>query len=178
MITDPQKNISEMGFVPGQKVADFGSGAGHYTYALSKILGSDGLVIAVDVKKEVLTSLKNQAIREGINNIEVVWGDIEKLGGTGLKSSSVDGVILSNILFQLTDKTGAINEASRILIPGGKLGIVEWSELSFINGIKNEGEKMIVTIDSAVQLIESLGFKKEKTFEAGDHHYGLIFKKN
>ncbi len=177
MITDPQKNILEMGFLPGQKVADFGAGAGYYSYALSQILGPEGLVVAVDIKKEILTSLKNQAEREGMNNIEVVWGDIEKPEGTHLKASVFDGVVFSNILFQFSDKTSAISEAKRVLILGGKLGIVEWSELSFMNGIRNEGEKMIFTEEAAIQLIESLGFKKDKTFVAGDHHYGLVFKK-
>ncbi len=177
MISDPQKNISEFGITPGQKVADFGSGAGHYALPISTILGSGGKIICIDIQKENLIALKNKAIKEGRENLEVIVGDIEKVGGTHLKDEAMDGVVFSNLLFQLTDKVGAINEAKRILKPGGKIYVVEWSDTSLMSGMKFNDQKMILSKDEIDKLLKAGGLTLEKNFEAGEHHYGLIYHK-
>lgn len=177
MISDPQKNISEFGIMPGQIIADFGSGAGHYAFPISTLVGNKGKVICIDIKKDSLISLKNTAVREGKTNLEIILGDIEKQGGTKLKDEAVDGVIFSNLLFQLMDKAGAINEGRRILKPGGKIYVVEWSDTSVMSGMKLGKDKMILGKDELINLMKNNGLSLEKNFEAGEHHYGLIFKK-
>lgn len=177
MFSDPQKNVLEFGFIPGQKVADLGSGAGHYSAALSELLGPTGLVIAVDLDQGVLSKLKNDAAKAGRENIEVVLGDIEKPGGMKLRDGFVDGAVFSNILFQLGDKALAIAEAKRVLKPGGRVCVVEWSDLSFLaNTLKGQG-KSAVTPEAAKELFALAGLTFERAFAAGESHYGLIFKK-
>lgn len=175
MFSDPKKNVEEFGFLPGQSVADLGSGAGHYAFRLSDVLGPTGAVYAIDVKKDSLVSIKNQAVKEGRTNLEVIWGDIEKLGGTKLRDSVVDGAVFSNILFQLKDKNTAIKEAKRILKPKGRLAVVEWSDLSYLSGVNHEGNSITVSQEDLVKMMEENGFKFEKSFPAGEHHYGLMF---
>ena len=165
MFTDPAKNVAEFGFIPGQKVADFGSGSGHYSTALSKFLGPSGCVYAIDLNKDMLVKLKNEAFKDGRGNIEIIWGDVEKPNGTKLKDVLVDGVVLSNTLFQFQDVTGAVNEAKRILKAGGRVGLVEWRG----KGPIQEAE--------AKNLFASSGLTFERSFDAGESHYGLIFKK-
>lgn len=165
-----------MGFLPGQKVADLGSGSGHYTSALSRALGPEGRVFAVDLDEGLLVRLKNESAKAGARNVEVIWGDIEKDGGTKLKSASMDGAVFSNLLFQLSDVQGAVNEAKRILKPGGKLCVVEWADLSFLSGVMSEHKREPFTADKARSLFVNSGFTFEKLFEAGEHHYGHIYK--
>jgi len=177
MFSNPEENVHEFGFRAGQSVADLGSGSGHYTFALSKILGPTGRVYAVDIQEEMLTHLSIELKQNNIENVRVVLGDVEKLDGTHLKEDCVDGVVFSNILFQLRSKETAVKEAFRILKPGGRACIVEWHDLSFLAGVKSEGKKVVVDEEGAKNLFTNVGFKFERTFEAGDHHYGLIFKK-
>ena len=111
MFSDPVKNIEQCGIQAGMDIADFGVGSGHYSIAASKILMSTGRVYAIDVQKDLLAKLKNQATREGLYNIEVIWGNIEKINGTGLREFSIDLVLLCNILFQLENKENIFNAA-------------------------------------------------------------------
>ncbi len=177
MFSDPQKNVSEFGIVPGQKIADFGSGAGHYAFPISTLVGNTGKVVCIDIQKEPLIALKNKAIKEGRENLEIILGDIEKIGGTKLKDECMDGVVFSNLLFQLADRQGAINEAKRVLKPRGKIYIIEWSDQSFMSGMKFDNEKMVLSKDEINKLFTDSGFGGSKAFEAGEHHYGLIFAK-
>ena len=177
MFSNPNENVLAFGFMPGQAVADFGSGAGHYALALSKALGEDGRVYAVDIQEDMLSRLGSEARTQGRENIRVIIGDIEKPKGTMLKDGCVDGVVFSNILFQLADKVGSIKEAFRILKPGGRACVVEWQDLSFLVGVKQDNKSVVVSESECTNLFVESGFVFDNKIDAGDHHYGLIFKK-
>lgn len=174
MFSDPVKNVEQCGIQAGMEIADFGSGSGHYTLAAAKALISTGRVYSIDIQKDLLTKLKNHATRDGFYNVEAIWGDIEKPNGTKLRDGTVDFVFLSNILFQIEDKKGVILEARRILKPGGRVMVVDWSD-SF-GGI-GPAPKSVFKKDSARDLFEKNGFSLDREINAGSHHYGFIYKK-
>lgn len=174
MFSDPIKNVEQCGIQTGMEIADFGSGSGHYSIAIARALVSTGKVYAVDINKDLLTRLKNNAVKEGLYNIEVIWGDIDKLGGTKLRDFSVDFVFLCNILFQLESKENVINEMKRILKPGGRVLVVDWAD-SF-GGLGPKFESVVSKL-TATNLFEKGGFHFDKEISAGAHHYGLIYKK-
>jgi ubiquinone/menaquinone biosynthesis C-methylase UbiE len=173
MFSDPQKNVSLLGVDVGMKVVDLGAGSGFYTIESAKMVGPRGRVYAVDVMQDLLSKLKNSAGLSGLHNIEVVWGNIEKIGGTKLREGIADRVILSNTLFQIAenDRDNLALEVKRLVKPGGKLLVVDWipgGELS---------PKTVIPQVLAEGLFEKVGFTIERRFEAGDHHYGIIFKR-
>jgi ubiquinone/menaquinone biosynthesis C-methylase UbiE len=174
MFSDPVKNIEQCGIQAGMQIADLGAGSGFYSLAACKALIATGKVYAIDAQKDLLTKLKNTATKEGIYNIEVVWGDIEKQGGTHLRDSVIDLCLICNVLFQVTEKKNLLNEAKRILKPGAKVLVVDWSD-SF-GGIGPKADH-VVNREAAVALFEQSGFSVEKEINAGSHHYGIIFKK-
>jgi ubiquinone/menaquinone biosynthesis C-methylase UbiE len=174
MFSDPQKNVEVLGLLPGMKVADFGAGSGFYSITLGKIVGGSGRVYAIDIQKDLLTKLQNEARAKGVLSLEIIWGDVEVLGGTKIREQSLDAVVIANLLFQVEKKDIVLKEALRVLNPHGKLLFVEWSD-SF--GGLGPRPQDIVTESGAVSMFESIGFKKVRSFSAGAHHYGLIFEK-
>lgn len=174
MFSDPVKNVEQCGIQAGMEIADFGSGSGHYSLAAAKALISTGRIYAIDIQQELLTKLKNTATREGIYNVEVIWGDIEKINGTKLKDNTIDLVFLSNILFQVDDKEGVIKEAKRVLRAGGRALVIDWTDSFGGLGPKPES---VFRKDMAVSLFEKNGFHLDREILAGAHHYGLIYKK-
>jgi ubiquinone/menaquinone biosynthesis C-methylase UbiE len=174
MFSDPQKNIAELGLADGMKVVDLGAGSGFYTIEAAKKVGVRGRVYAVDVQQEILNKIKTGAGLAGVHNVEVVWGNIEKLGGTKLREGVADRLILSNTLFQIAvgDRDNLALECKRLLKPGGKLLVVDWTSGSPLS------PKTLVPQMLAEGIFQKAGFAIEKTFDAGDHHYGIIFKKS
>jgi len=175
MFSHPETNVATWKLPLGVSVADFGSGSGHYVLALARTIGDKGIVYAVDIQKDLLAKIKNEAVGQGLRNVEVVWGDIEKLGGSKIKDESLDAVLLSNILFQVKEKEILVHEASRILKKGGSLAAIDWQD-SF--GGLGPHTEAVFPKESAKTLLESSGFLFEREFAPGDHHYGLIFVKN
>ncbi|MDQ5893585.1 MAG: hypothetical protein QG640_597 [Patescibacteria group bacterium] len=173
MFSDPQKNIAELSLADGMKVVDLGAGSGFYTIEAAKKVGTRGMVYAVDVQQDLLNKIKNSASLVGLHNIEVVWGNIEKIGGTKLREAVADRIILSNTLFQIAvgDRDNLALEAKRLLKSGGKLLVVDWMGGSPLS------PKTVVPQMLAESIFQKAGFQLEKGFDAGDHHYGIIFKR-
>jgi ubiquinone/menaquinone biosynthesis C-methylase UbiE len=174
MFADPKKNIEQLRLSPGALVADFGSGSGHYAFALRDRVGPSGKIFAVDIQKDLLISLKNEAGKKHVSNIEVVWGDVEKNGGSRIKDGVLDAVVISNLIFQVEDKGAVAKEASRVVKTGGALLAIDWSD-SFAG--LGPAPEAVVTKAKAIEIFEKAGFLFEREIDAGAHHYGIILKK-
>ncbi len=174
MFSDPKKNVSLMQIPPGSKVCDIGAGSGFYTIEVAKHLANTGKVFSVDIQKDILSKIQNDAKSLNLSNTEVLWGDVESDDGLNLAENTMDYCILSNTLFQIKNKKKALSEIKRILVPNGKLILIDWAD-SF-SGIGPQKE-YVVKKEDALLLFEKEGFVKERDFDAGSHHYGIIFHK-
>lgn len=154
------------------RIADIGAGTGHYTLAAAAALGHDGKVYAVDIHEDMLKHIRDAAQQKGIRNIETVWGNVEKPGGTRLRDHALDAVILSNVLFQIEHTQNVITEIKRILKQGGKLLVIDWAGAYGGMGPKPDH---VVSEHAAEELFITAGFHKQKDFRAGPHHYAIVF---
>ncbi|MDO8562156.1 MAG: class I SAM-dependent methyltransferase [bacterium] len=170
----PAHNVAGIGITPGMKVADFGSGSGAYTFAIAEALSGSGHVYAIDVQRDLLQRIKNEAHKRGYKNVEVVWGDLERPGQSKIADGALDVVIVSNLLFQVAEKGVILEEARRILKPQGRVVVIDWADSFRGTGPRPED---VVEKEAALSLAEKCGLKLEKEFPAGAHHYGLIFRK-
>lgn len=173
MFSDPAKNIEQFGLAKGISVADFGAGSGFYTMYAARAVGN-GMVYAIDIQKDLLKKIKDGANIEHLSNVGIIWGDVEKIGGTKLRESSIDAVIVANILFQAPEKNNICLEAKRVLKSGGKVFVIDW--LGSFGNLGPRPEDVFLP-SVAKEMFQKNGFILEREFNAGDHHYGLIFKK-
>ena len=104
---------------PRGRYADLGIGDGLLTLMLSEIAQS---VTAVDISPEMLAQLRARAAAKGIDNVETVEGEIEDLP---LPDASFDVVVLSQALHHAVRPERALSEARRILVPGGRLLVLD-----------------------------------------------------
>lgn len=155
------------------QVADFGCGPGFYSVALAEAVGPGGRVYALDIQKEMLELTRSRARARKQLNVMPLRADLEKPGGSQLAPEVIDRVIIANVLFQAHDKKSVLSEGFRVLKPGGKLILVEWSG----SAAGGPGPNMLLRREAAEKILEDAGFKKEKEIYAGDNHYGLLYAK-
>lgn len=172
MFTDPIKNLKAFGLRDDMVVADLGAGSGFYSLAAAQMVPR-GKVYAIEIIKDFIASVKSKAQEAHLGNLECLWGNIEKLGGTQIKDGAVDAAIASNVLFQVENKEKFADEAKRILKPDGKILLIDWSD-----DISSIGSSLDKTISEkqAKELFEKKGFVLDKEIDAGNHHYGMILK--
>lgn len=174
MFSDPKKNLDQFDLSPGMKVADFGSGAGYYTFLAAQQVGETGRVYALDIQKDLLVTLKREADKSGLPNVEAVWADFDQLEGTHLRDASVDRGLVANVIFQVSNRENFVAEIVRVMKPGGKVLVVDWAD-SF-GGI-GPVQDTIFPAEKCQELFEKNGLATEKKITAGLHHYGFVFKK-
>ena len=110
---------SVLQLAPRARYADLGIGDGLLTLMLAEVAQ---LVTAVDVSPKMLEQLAVRAKKKGIDNLELVEGDIESLP---LPDASHDVVVLSQALHHAQEPARALQEAARILVPGGRLLLID-----------------------------------------------------
>ncbi len=172
---EPEKIIEVLDIIPGLSAVDFGCGAGFYTIALARACGSQGKVYALDIRKEMLEMVRSKARTFRLTNIETFWTDLEKPHASNLKDQSMDIAIISNVLFQIENKENLASEAARILKPAGKLLLVEWAEEERPIG---PPIKFRINRNEAESLFLKANLILDREISAGEHHYGLLFKKS
>ena len=108
--------------LPPLRVADLGCGEGYLTLETSRWAST---VYAVDRSQVVLDRARQLATRRKASN--VVWrqGALEQLP---LEDGSVDVALLSQALHHSEDPAAALREAVRILVPGGRVLILDLRE--------------------------------------------------
>jgi ubiquinone/menaquinone biosynthesis C-methylase UbiE len=168
----PENVVTHFHLHEGDRVGDFGAGSGFFEKILSRIVGKTGKVYAFEIQKQLVERLADMARIERLDNVEVLWCDIEFPDGCKLKEGVLDAAVLSNTLFQFEDKGVALDEIRRLLRRGGKLLLLDWSE-SF--GGMGPQMKDVVSETDARTLVEQHGFTFIQSFPAGAHHYGLAF---
>lgn len=152
-------------------VADFGAGSGAHVFPLAEAVGESGRVYAIDVQRDLLVRIKNEANRRKHHHVDVLWGDLENLGGSKIADNVVDIVFLSNVLFQLKDKHTSLMEARRVLKPSGMFAIIERD--SSVRGLHRAHS---IPRDDVFAFARMADFEPVREFPAGTHHYGIIFR--
>ncbi len=158
----------------GDVVADLGAGSGYFTGVLAELVGPTGTVYACEIQKNLVEKIGDLARTHGWSTVQPLWTDLEELEGTHIPTGSVDVALMVNTFFQLEDFETALAEVNRILRPGGKFFVIDWSE-SFA-GLGPESTA-VVTVEMAEARLVTAGFVLDRSFDAGDHHYGLAFRK-
>lgn len=171
---DPIAIASHFHLREGDVVADFGAGSGHYMKPLSEAVGPSGKVYLCEIQKNLVDALGIHAREARLSNVHPIWCDFEAPGGTKMKDGTIDAGLLSNTLFQLSDKDASLKEVARVLRKGAKLFVIDWTD-SF-GGLGPQPEHVVAEREARV-FMEKAGFTFDRSFPAGDHHYGIALRK-
>jgi|HubBroStandDraft_1064217.scaffolds.fasta_scaffold68531_2 ubiquinone/menaquinone biosynthesis C-methylase UbiE/DNA-binding HxlR family transcriptional regulator len=121
------KSVAEalLRLMPPMIIADLGAGEGAFALLLAQRAKK---VIAVDTSAKMIEVAREQALRHGVENVEYRLGDMEELP---IDAASVDLVFFSQSLHHAMHPEHAVSEAARILVPGGRIVILDLAKHRF-----------------------------------------------
>lgn len=118
--------IDQSGVRPGHSVLDIAGGTGDLAAKFSKRVGQQGLVVLADINGSMLTTGRDKLLDTGvIGNIDFAQANAEALP---FEDESFDCITIAFGLRNVTDKDKALVSMNRVLKPGGRLLILEFSK--------------------------------------------------
>jgi demethylmenaquinone methyltransferase/2-methoxy-6-polyprenyl-1,4-benzoquinol methylase len=116
--------IAISGVRPGQRVLDVAAGTGDLSRAFARKVGPAGLVVMSDINGSMLQAGRDRLIDSGVL-VPTVLCDAEKLP---FPDAQFDLVSVAFGLRNMTHKDAALRDMQRVLKPGGKLLVLEFSK--------------------------------------------------
>ena len=165
----------------GHAILDLAGGTGDLTARLAPLVGDEGQVILCDINRAMLSEGRDRMLDRGlVNNIRYVQGDAEKLP---FPDDHVNAITIAFGLRNVTRKEDALKSMLRVLKPGGRLVILEFStpQNSIVKSTFDKfaglwpkfGQRLVKDADSYQYLVESIKMHpdqetlKEMMVEAG-----------
>jgi len=111
---------------PGHTVLDIAGGTGDLAAKFSRLVGDDGKVLLADINDSMLKVGRDRLLDSGaVGNLHMVQCDAQMLP---FPDASIDCITIAFGLRNVTDKDMALRSMERILKPGGRLLVLEFSK--------------------------------------------------
>jgi len=118
--------LSQTGLRPGQVALDVAGGTGDIAAGMAKQVGEKGLVVLSDINAAMLEVGRNRLLDRGLlHNVRFSLANAECLP---FEDESFDCVTIAFGLRNVTDKPAALASMRRVLRPGGRLLVLEFSK--------------------------------------------------
>ncbi len=119
-----KKALKQLQDIKPQTMLDVATGTGDFAIMANKILQPKHIT-GVDISEGMLEKGKEKVAAAGMNNIELVKGDSESLP---FKDNSFDAITVAFGVRNFEDLEKGLKEMYRVLKPGGKLVVLEFSQ--------------------------------------------------
>jgi len=117
--------IAKTGLRPGQQALDVAAGSGDLAVGLARKVGRTGRVVVTDINAAMLDEGRTRLLNQGLaGNVDYVLADAEALP---FAPHSYHCVTIGFGLRNVTDKERALASLYRVLKPGGRLLVLEFS---------------------------------------------------
>ena len=171
---DPPSILTKLGLTADcGNAVEFGCGYGTFTIPAAHIIS--GIFYAIDIDMEMIAATRKKVDSTGLHNVRVCLRDF-LAEGTGLSETSADYTMLFNIL-HTEHPTALLEEAYRILVPGGKVGIIHWN----YDDETPRGPSMAIRPrpEQCTTWAEQVGFSKlsPDIIDLPPYHYGMVLQK-
>ena len=170
---DPNFILNKLGLDEAyHAVVDMGCGYG--TFAIPAARRIRGRVHAIDIEPQMVAACQARAKEAGITNIDCAERDFVTYG-TCLPDNAADFVMLFNIL-HAENPVSLLKEAYRILVPGGKVGVIHWN----YDSTTPRGPSMEIRPrpEQCQEWIRAAGFHLPRPFiDLPPYHYGMVGEK-
>jgi ubiquinone/menaquinone biosynthesis C-methylase UbiE len=166
---NPDAIVSGSGLHTGDKVADIGIGTGFFALAALRLVGPSGFLFGLDISDEMIGAAARKLA--GHENVSLIKTDGRTLP---LPDGAIDVALMGFVLHEASDKAGILDEVRRILVPGGRVVIIDWDVKKTDKGPPLSDRMAPHQTETA---LHDCGFTVERIDAPSDYDYCVIATK-
>ncbi len=117
--------LANLNIKTGMTICDLGCGNGFYSLQLAKMVGPDGMILAVDVQPQMLHLLRARMEAEAIENVTPILGSFHN---PHLPKNSVDYILMVDVYHELSHPEVMLKYMRDSLKEGGQIVLLEYRE--------------------------------------------------
>ena len=117
--------IEQLELQPGHEVLELAAGPGDTGFLAAELIKPGGRLISSDATEAMLDIARERASRLGLDNVEFKRIELEWID---LSTASVDAILCRWGVMLSVDPAAAMQEARRVLRPGGRIALAVWDE--------------------------------------------------
>jgi SAM-dependent methyltransferase len=144
----PAEVIGHLRIAPGSVVVDLGAGTGYFIAALSKSVGPNGKVLALDVEPKMVEFLAQRAREQQLVNVEP---KLVQPDDPGLPAGAVSRILIVNTWHHIDDRSAYARRLGAALAPDGEIWIVDFtleSDLGPPAGHRLEASRVVAELEA------------------------------
>jgi ubiquinone/menaquinone biosynthesis C-methylase UbiE len=152
---EAQRLARALDLTPRAVVAEIGAGDGEMAVEIARMTGESAVVYATELTAEQRADISRAASSAGISVLRVVAAEERS---TGLPAVCCDAVYMRNVFHHIGDRTAYARELRKVVKPGGRLAIIDFTPATFFHLAGNHG----VTPEEVIATMTSAGFRVER----------------
>ena len=119
------ESFQQLKLQEGMTLCDLGCGNGYWTLPMAREIGTDGVMYAVDIQREMLQKLQTRAARSKLENIRPTLG---KVDDPRLPAGEIDLLLMVDVYHEFSHPESMLWEIRRSLKPTGVVALLEYRE--------------------------------------------------
>jgi ubiquinone/menaquinone biosynthesis C-methylase UbiE len=155
---------------PGIRVADLGAGTGFFLPYLSRAVGNEGRVFALEVEPALVTHMRERVARAQLDNVEVRLTAADSLD---LPPGSVDMLLLIDVYHHIDHRRTYLENARSVLSKQGRIVVVDWKQGDLPVGPRDPHHKLLA--EQVIRELDAAGFRLVPTADVLPYQYVLVF---
>jgi SAM-dependent methyltransferase len=165
----PAELVAALQVPVGATVIDLGAGTGYLASHLSRAVGPNGSVLAVEVEPNLVEFIRQRAEREGWANVTPT---LASLDNPRLPGGSADLIVVLDTYHHLDRRRRYLPQVARALRPNGRVAVIDWKPGTLPEG---PGPDHKLAAEQVVEEMGAVGFELIGRPDLLPYHYVLIF---
>lgn len=170
----PEEVLRALQVREGMVIADIGAGSGYFSRRFARAVGPLGKVYAVDIDREILAHLQQEARRQGLANLHII---LSREDDPLLPEQSIDLAFFCDTTHHVADRVKYYRRLSRALKDGGRLAIIDFPPEAHERGHCPHRPEELVPPAQVIAEAEQAGFELIQEFSFLPRQYFLVFRK-
>jgi len=165
---DPEGTLKRIGLQENSVFCDIGAGSGIFTVPAAAL--TKNKVYALEISDDMISIIKEKALRNSLNNIEPVKVDPKSFN---MADHGVDIALMVTVLHEIDDKSLFLNNVKKLLKDDGSAAVIEFHKKATPLGPPLAHR---IGRSEVVEEMKKIGMNVVDDFDLGENFYCLVFK--